>query len=425
MAGAAWQRVPARAPAPAARGTWTIGLPVGFCALALGVLAYGCLRHEPLNVLAVALAVASLLTICLRLVLTFRAHDEMLSTSRQEALSDALTGLPNRRALMIDVQRAWEQATDGDPVTLVLFDLDGFKLYNDTFGHQAGDALLARLAQSLQTFLTARGTAYRVGGDEFCALIRPGRDVAEPIVRGAASALSEHGDGFRITSSWGVVTLPREAASPEDALRVADQRMYANKHDRRPTPGRQTADVLLRVLAERHPQLNAHAHDVAALARATAYRLGLDEDAVEIVAQAGQLHDIGKLAIPDAILEKPVALDADELAFVRRHTLIGERILAAAPALSRVARIVRASHEHFDGAGYPDGLAGHAIPLAARIVSVCDAFDAMVADRPYAVAMAPRAAEQELRRCAATQFDPVVVEAFCAARAELLSSTAV
>ena len=140
--------------------------------------------------------------------------------------------------------------------------------------------------------------------------------------------------------------------------------------------------------------------------------------------QAGQLHDIGKLAIPDAILEKPSTLDEDEWAFVRRHTLIGERILAAAPDLGRVAIVVRASHEHFDGGGYPDGLAGQDIPLAARIVAVCDAFDAMVADRPYRAAMTPRAAEQELRRCAATQFDPVVVEAFCVARAEMLARRA-
>jgi diguanylate cyclase (GGDEF)-like protein len=424
IAGAAWQPIPETARDPHERGTWTIGLPVGFCVLALGVLAYGSLRQKPLNGLAVGLAVASLLTICMRLVITFRAHAAMLRTSRREALTDALTGLPNRRALITDLDTAFERATDGDPLTLVLFDLDGFKLYNDTFGHQAGDALLARLAASLETFLTARGKAYRVGGDEFCALIRPGSEVADPIVRGAATALSEQGEGFRIRASWGVVTLPREAASPSEALRTADQRMYGHKHDRRPTVGRQTADVLLRVLAERDPGLNTHAHDVAELARATARHLGLGDEQIELVAQAGQLHDIGKLAIPDAILAKPSALDADEWAFVRRHTLIGERILAVAPDLGRVARVVRASHEHFDGSGYPDGLAGHDIPLAARIVSVCDAFDAMVADRPYAVAMSPRAAEQELRRCAASQFDPVVVEGFCAARLHVLAERA-
>jgi diguanylate cyclase (GGDEF)-like protein len=233
MSGAAWQRVPARAAAPADRGTWTIGLPVGFCALAIGVLAYGCLRPEPLNALAVSLAVASMLTVCLRLVITFRAHAEMLRASRREALSDALTALANRRALMLDLQRAWDEASDDEPVTLAVFDLDGFKAYNDTFGHQAGDALLVRRAHALQTFLTGRGAAYRVGGDEFCALIPRGRDVADPIVHGAAAALSEQGDGFRVSSSWGVVTLPREASSPEDALRVADERMYAHKHDRR------------------------------------------------------------------------------------------------------------------------------------------------------------------------------------------------
>src|SRR4051794_30717685 len=170
IAGAAWQRVPERAVAPGERG-WTIGLPVGFSALALGVLAYGCLRRDPLNALAVGLAVGAMLTVCVRLIMTFRAHAEMLRTSRQEALSDALTGLANRRALVIALEHACREASDDAPVTLALFDLDGFKAYNDTFGHLAGDALLERLAGALQAVVSPRGDAYRVGGDEFCALI--------------------------------------------------------------------------------------------------------------------------------------------------------------------------------------------------------------------------------------------------------------
>ena len=126
------------------------------------------------------------------------------------------------------------------------------------------------------------------------------------------------------------------------------------------------------------------------------------------------MHDIGKAAIPDTILEKPGPLDPQEWAFVRRHTEIGERILAAAPALIRIAPIVRSTHERLDGNGYPDGLAGEEIPLPARIVSVADAFDAMVTERPYRRALSPGAALAELRRCAGTQFDPDVVEAFAA-----------
>jgi diguanylate cyclase (GGDEF)-like protein/putative nucleotidyltransferase with HDIG domain len=299
---------------------------------------------------------------------------------------------------------------------LVLFDLDGFKHYNDSFGHQAGDALLVRLGGALERCLDARGGAYRMGGDEFCALIRPGRLPITPLVEAAAASLSEHGEGFAVTSSWGSVVLGDEATDPEEALRLADQRMYARKRSGRSSVGRQTTDVLLRALAERHPDLDGHSCDVALLAETTAKRLGLEPDEVEAIRQAAQLHDIGKVAIPEAILHKPGSLDEDEWVFMRRHSEIGERIIAEAPALSRVAAMVRASHERWDGSGYPDGMRGDDIPLGARVVAVCDAFDAMITERPYSAAISPDDAERELRACAGSQFDPAVVDAFCASR---------
>src|SRR5207244_3454226 len=145
--------------------------------------------------------------------------------------------------------------------------------------------------------------------------------------------------------------------------------------------------------------LDGHSCDVALLAESTAQRLGLESDDVEAVRQAAQLHDIGKVAIPEAILHKPGSLEEDEWEFMRRHSEIGERIIAEAPALARVAAMVRASHERFDGGGYPDGLRGEEIPLGARIVAVCDAFDAMITERPYSAAIALDDAERELRAC--------------------------
>jgi HD-GYP domain-containing protein (c-di-GMP phosphodiesterase class II) len=132
------------------------------------------------------------------------------------------------------------------------------------------------------------------------------------------------------------------------------------------------------------------------------------------MAHAAELHDVGKMAVPDEILNKPGPLDRVEMGFIRQHTIVGERILAAAPSLSPVARIVRASHERWDGSGYPDGLKGEAIPLAARIVAACDAYYAMTSDRPYQAAVPRVDALAELRRCAGTHFDPAVVEAVCA-----------
>jgi diguanylate cyclase (GGDEF)-like protein len=371
-----------------------------------------------LNLVAVGLAAAALVAVFTRLLLTFRENLAILRATRVEADTDALTGLGNRRRLTQDLERAL--CEDGTLV-LALFDLDGFKHYNDTFGHPAGDALLARLGRRLDTLLRDRGHAYRMGGDEFCVVVRAGGTDHDKVVRACSLVLRERGDGFEIGASHGAVVLPEEAGDVHDALRLADQRMYALKHRTRTSAGRQSRDVLVRALVERDPELAAHAQGVAALAERLARAIGLEADEVEHVRQAAELHDVGKVAIPDGILDKPGPLDDDEWAFVRRHTLIGERIVRAAPALSRAAAIVRASHERWDGSGYPDGLAGEDIPLGARIVAVSDAFDAMTTDRAYKPALGAVAALAELRVCAGSQFDPAVVETL----AELLADASV
>jgi diguanylate cyclase (GGDEF)-like protein len=410
---AAWQPVRPALKVAADERLRRIVVPLCFGTAGLGLLVYGCIAD--LNPVAVGLAAASLVAVMARTMLTFRDNVAMLRHSREEAQTDALTGLGNRRALARVLERELPRATTAEPLVLVLFDLDGFKHYNDTFGHPAGDGLLVRLGGSLSAFVRGRGAAFRMGGDEFCALFTPGTRPAEPLIVGAAAALSERGEGFEIGCSYGSIELPAEAADVADALRIADQRMYAQKNAGRASASRQSKDVLLSALAERNPELRAHLTGVGALAEATALRLQLSHDEVEQVRHAAELHDVGKVAIPDAILTKPGPLDEDEWAFIRRHTLIGERIVAAAPALGRVARLVRSSHERWDGAGYPDGLAAEEIPLGARIVAVADAFDAMTSRRPYSLPRAPEVALEELRRCAGTQFDPDVVDAFAAA----------
>jgi two-component system cell cycle response regulator len=414
LAAAAWAR-PGKVVWDRPPGDVTILFPLASGALALAVLVYGDMRAKPLNPLAVALAGGSLAAIGVRLYLTFRQNRRMLMDSREHALTDSLTGLPNRRALMVDLDQAMVEADDLHPVVLALLDLDGFKGYNDAFGHPAGDELLRRLSARLAATIQHRGRAYRLGGDEFCVLLHPGHEVAQPILDASASALSEHGDGFSIGCSYGALTVPAEAATASEALTLADRRMYAAKYRGRTSAARQSADVLVRALVEHAPDLEDHLNDVADLATATGRRLGLEPEAIDVVARAAELHDIGKVAIPTSILQKPGALDDVEWSFVHQHPSIGERIIAAAPSLASVAPLVRASHERVDGGGYPDGLAGQEIPLGARIVAVCDAYDAMTGSRPYQTPRSHEEAEAELRRCAGTQFDPVVVDAFCRA----------
>ena len=334
------------------------------------------------------------------------------------AMVDSLTDLPNRRQLMADLERLEEH--DELPETLLgMFDLDGFKSYNDTFGHAAGDALLTRLGHRLTDATAPAGRAYRLGGDEFCVLAPTAGLDAERFLDLANSALSEHGEGFAIGCSHGAVILPAETPDTEEALQVADQRMYISKTGGRPSAGRQVGDALLRALEERHPEMGAHLDGVADWSDAVARHLGLHPADVARVRQAAELHDIGKVAIPDAILLKPGPLTDEERDFIQRHTVIGARIVSAAPALAQVAGLVRASHERMDGTGYPDGIPGDEIPLGARIIGVCDAYDAMISRRPYRPGVkTPEEAVAELRRCAGTQFDPAIVEAFEAVMAQ-------
>jgi HD-GYP domain-containing protein (c-di-GMP phosphodiesterase class II) len=281
------------------------------------------------------------------------------------------------------------------------------------FGHPAGDMLLARLGARVAVALGDRATAFRMGGDEFCLLgrVEPG-EAAELALLGA-EAFTENGEAFQIGCSWGVVLLPDEASTAEDALRLADQRMYERKAASRTSASRQIADVLVQVMSERDLGLHDHSSGVARLVQLTTIELGLPEFEVSCARLAAELHDIGKAAIPEEILNKPAPLDAEELEFIRRHTLIGERILRAAPSLVHAADLVRSSHEWVDGTGYPDGLQGDEIPLGARIIAVCDAFDAMTSQRPYRDAMTEKAALAELRRWAGTQFDAAIVDLVC------------
>ncbi|HMJ96583.1 MAG TPA: HD domain-containing phosphohydrolase, partial [Thermoleophilaceae bacterium] len=387
-------------------------VPVGCGLVAVELLVYDHFEHS-VNAVGVSLAAWALLLALARMALAFLENQRTLSQAHAEARTDSLTGLKNRRSLLADLDLQLGLSTLAAPRALLLFDLDGFKEYNDAFGHPAGDELLVRLAARLAGAVGSGGHAYRLGGDEFCVLVQPGRDGVEALVAACSAALTERGEGFQVGSSFGSVLLPEEAATPTLALQLADRRMYARKGGRRLSAGRQSRDVLLRTLSERRPDLHLRLRDIGEVALAVGRELQMGPEGLDEVARAAELHDVGKIAVPDAILDKAGPLDPVEWSFMRRHPLIGERILLEAPALRPVARLVRSSHERWDGSGYPDGLRADEIPLGARVVAICDAFDAMTSERPYRQPIGDEEAMLELRRCAGTQFDPMVVEAFC------------
>ena len=310
-------------------------------------------RRSPSGSRAAALFVG-----LLRAAFLLRENQQLVRSSHAEAVTDKLTGLPNRRALIDDLDRA---VAAGTPHTLAFFDLDGFKEYNDAFGHAAGDALLQRLAPPLAA---VGGRAYRLGGDEFCLLVPRALDDESPEVRGAVAALSEHGDGFEIGASHGLVVFPDEVRTAADALRRADERMYARKRRRRAGQAGQARDVLVQVLAER----GASDDQVVQRAVEVGRRLGLDAEELDVLARAAELRDVGLVAVPDEILDSE---DREAHVLYRSHPIAGERILSVAESMRPVARLVRSSHERYDGSGFPDGLRGEEIPLGARIIAAC------------------------------------------------------
>jgi diguanylate cyclase (GGDEF)-like protein len=379
-----------------------------------GVLALVVLSLHPfmkLTTASLACAILTLGLVVLRMTISLRETARLLVEREREAALDPLTSLANRRVLLADLSRRAAEASTWQPELLVLFDLDGFKAYNDAFGHGAGDNLLIQVAHSLSDALGERGRAYRIGGDEFCALLPLEVGSPERVGQELAMAMARRGEGFSITASYGCALLPVDGRDTTALLRRADDEMYTRKGRRRPGAESQVQDVLIAALCARDPYMESHATGVEALAMTLGRQLGMGATELRNLSHAAALHDVGKIAIPDDLLDRTTELDPRQREFLQTHPLIAQRIVGAAPALGHTAQIVRSVQEHWDGGGYPDGLSEEAIPLAARIVGVCNAYHAMTSNRPHRKTLSSEQAIAELRRCAGTQFDPNLVQA--------------
>ena len=379
-------------------------------------------------ILSIAL-VGPLLAIALYQRSTHKAMQAM-----RLALTDPLTGLGNHRSFHERLQRELVVAEhDGSSLALCLVDFDDLKSVNDRFGHPVGDLVLGQVASRLRQ----GGEAFRLGGDEFAVLL-PRQDehqataVARSIVERVA-ALDVEGVGL-VTVSAGVATYPMQGSGRDELIRLADSALYRAKKDGKnrvrayaaesilradfegllDAPDRaaqyRAAESLAKAVDERDAYTGSHSQRVGKYSARIARRLGAEDAAVELTRLAGNLHDLGKLAIPEELLRKPDELSEAERLILERHPQIGYRMLESL-GVHPVAEWVLHHHERWDGAGYPNRLAGDQIPLGARIIFVADAYDAMTSDRAYSQAMSQREALAELERCAGTQFDPTVVRA--------------
>ena len=362
--------------------------------------------------------------------------NRVLQRLSDAARRDALTGLLNRRGFEelfeVELERALRS---GESLTLIVGDLDWFKEVNDRYGHQAGDRVLERVAQIVNIAKRRIDTAARIGGEEI-AVLAPNTDqhaayiLAERLRREVRDTFAN--EPFDLTISLGLANFPQHGTGADDLVRAADQALYAAKElgrDRSVVYSAEMAERLLEIqassstghtstvlsLAEvidiRDAGTAAHSQTVGSYAEAIARELGLSDEDVERVRFGGIVHDVGKIAVPDSILRKPGWLEPHDWEQMRRHPEIGARILRGAD-LPDIGSWILAHHERPDGRGYPYGLAGEDIPLEARILAVADAYEAMTSDRIYRSALPAEQARAELVRCAGTQFDKRVVDAF-------------
>jgi diguanylate cyclase (GGDEF)-like protein/PAS domain S-box-containing protein/putative nucleotidyltransferase with HDIG domain len=348
-------------------------------------------------------------------VLVFRdVTDEKSKLSEIEYLSyhDSLTGLYNRRffeeeSRRLDVERNL-------PITLIIGDVNGLKLINDVFGHQAGDSMLQKTAGAIRKACRADDLVARWGGDEFVIILpkTSGGGAQELIDRIRKICSETEIESLKLSISFGFRTKDTPEVRLADVLRDAETEMYKNKL-------LESKDIIFNItkktlatLFARIPRETEHSRRVAEIAKNIAKAMGMTEVQVGEIEKCGYLHDIGKIAISKDILEKPAALTEMEWSEIRRHPETGYRILAASQDTAGTAAHVLSHHERYDGTGYPAGLREEEIPLPARILAVADAYDAMTCDRPFRKAFPDAYAVDSLLRNSGTQFDPLIVKTF-------------
>ena len=351
----------------------------------------------------------------LGVVLVFRDITEKKKQRNEiEYLSfhDSLTALYNRRFFEEEMKRL--DTERNFPLSIVIIDVNGLKLINDAFGHKSGDKLLRKVAEMIKRECRADDIISRVGGDEFVILL-PKTDsgqVENIIKRIHLATKNEKIESMNISVSCGWETKKYKDEDIQDIYNRAENNMYQQKISERSSMRYEAIKVIMKTLYEKIPREEEHSERVSQLTGSIGGALGLSEADINKLQMSGLLHDIGKIAVSNGILDKNGDLNESEWIEIKRHPEIGYSILSSANDYASLAEYVLAHHERWDGKGYPKGLKGEGIPLGARIIAVADAYDAMISDRPYRKALSETIAIEEIKKNAGIQFDPLIVQIF-------------
>ncbi len=325
---------------------------------------------------------------------------------------DHLTGLYNRRFYEEELRRL--DVARNLPITLVMIDANGLKLMNDAFGHEIGDQYLIRIAQILKRVCRQDEIIARIGGDEFVILLpKTDEKVAAEIIRRIHEAIgNEKIEGVNLSLSIGSSTKNNTDIAMRDLFKQAEDTMYRQKLTDSSSTMSKTIDVIMSSLYEKNSREMSHSRRVSESCEAIATKMNFDKSEIHKIKVAGLMHDIGKIGIPDSILNKVEPLTDSEWRVIKSHSEVGYRILSSVNEFSELSEFVLAHHERWDGKGYPKGLRGAQIPIQARIISIADAFDAMTSDRTYRRALSIQEACEEIKRNAGEQFDPMIARIF-------------
>ncbi len=344
------------------------------------------------------------------------------------SITDPLTGIYNSRYFYDSLRREINRATRyGGTTSVIMFDLDGFKNYNDLHGHQAGDYVLREVAQRMLRYCRQTDVLARYGGDEFIILVPQtdqggGIKLGERIRLGLEEGLftgKRRELGYKVTVSGSVITSPQDGDEVEDLMRKLDTLLYVAKwmgenrvYSSSTISLKFIQDQLLERVDQKDHYTRQHSERVANYATVLARKMNLDKKQIELIRIASLVHDVGKVSIPEIVLNKPGKLNEEEWNLIRSHPRNTAEIARLSPLPREIISLILHHHERWDSTGYPQGLKGEKIPLGARIVGLADAYDAMSVERPYRGKLKPKEAIEEIKKSAGSQFDPTLVQVF-------------